>query len=144
MRILHTSDWHVGRRWKGIQQLDEMEAILGNLAGFIERESIDLVLHTGDVFDSKNPTGEAERLVNEFFVRVGSTGSQTVLIAGNHDDPDRLDARALLAEFANVRILGRPQVCGPRRRLHDRDLRRRESRRCSFTLRLTRRVGIRP
>ena len=109
MRILHTSDWHVGRRWKGIQRLDEMEAILDNLAGFIERESIDLVLHSGDVFDSRNPTGESERLVNEFLVRVGRTGARTVLIAGNHDDPLRFDARALLARGANVHILGRPR-----------------------------------
>ena len=109
MKILHTSDWHIGRCWKGIQRLDEMEAILGHLAEFIERESVDLVLHTGDIFDGRNPPAEAERLVNEFFVRVGKTGVHTVLIAGNHDDPHRLDARALLAEFVNVQILGRPR-----------------------------------
>ena len=109
MRIVHTSDWHVGRRWKGLQRLDEMETILDNLAGFIERESIDLVLHSGDVFDSRNPTGEAERMVNEFLVRVGRTGARTVLIAGNHDDPQRFDARALLAAGVNVHIVGRPR-----------------------------------
>ena len=109
MKILHTSDWHVGRRWKGIQRLDEMETILGHLTEFIERESVDLVLHTGDIFDGRNPPAEAERLVNEFFVRVGKAGTHTVLIAGNHDDPHRLDARALLAEFVNVQILGRPR-----------------------------------
>ena len=107
MRIVHTSDWHVGRRWKGLQRLDEMEAILDHLARFIEQESIDLILHSGDVFDSRNPSGEAERLVNEFLVRVGRTGARTVLIAGNHDDPDRFDARALLAAGVNVRIVGR-------------------------------------
>ena len=109
MRIVHTSDWHVGRRWKGLQRLDEMGAVLDRLAGFIERESIDLVLHSGDAFDSRNPTGESERLVNEFLVRVGRTGARTVLIAGNHDDPLRFDARALLAGGANVHILGRPR-----------------------------------
>lgn len=62
MKIVHTSDWHVGRRWKGIQRLDEMEAVLDCLAEFIEREAVDLVLHTGDVFDSRNPPAEAERL----------------------------------------------------------------------------------
>jgi len=109
VRIVHTSDWHVGRRWKGIQRLDEMEAVIDNLAGFIERESIDLVLHSGDVFDSRNPTGDSERLVNEFLVRVGRAGARTVVIAGNHDDPLRFDARALLAAGANVHILGRPR-----------------------------------
>jgi len=110
LKIVHTSDWHVGRRWKGIQRLDEMEAILGHLSEFIEKESIDLVLHTGDIFDSRNPPAEAEWLVNEFFVRVGKAGTHMVLIAGNHDDPHRLDARALLAEFTNVQILGRPRA----------------------------------
>lgn len=109
MKIVHTSDWHVGRRWKGIQRLDEMEAILDHLAQFIEREAVDLVLHTGDIFDSRNPPAEAERLVNRFFVRVGRAGAHMVVIAGNHDDPQRLDARSLLAEYANVQILGRPR-----------------------------------
>jgi exonuclease SbcD len=109
MKIVHTSDWHVGRRWKGIQRLDEMEAVLEHLSEFIEREAVDLVLHTGDVFDSPNPPAEAERLVNRFFVRVGRARAHMVVIAGNHDDPQRLDARSLLAEYANVQILGRPR-----------------------------------
>ena len=109
MKIVHTSDWHVGRRWKGVQRMDEMDAVLDHLARFIEAESVDLVLHSGDVFNSRNPPAEAELLVNEFFVRMGKAGAQMVLIAGNHDDPHRLDARALLAEFTNVQILGRPR-----------------------------------
>ncbi len=109
MRIVHTSDWHVGRRWKGIQRLDELETALDNLAAFIEKQSIDLVLHTGDVFESRNPPAEAEQLVNRFLVRVGRTGAHMLVIAGNHDDPLRLDARSLLTELVNVQILGRPR-----------------------------------
>jgi exonuclease SbcD len=109
MRIVHTSDWHIGRRWKGIQRLDELEAVLDHLAGFIEKSSIDLVLHTGDVFESRNPPAEAEQLVNRFLVRVGRAGAQMLIIAGNHDDPLRLDARSLLTELVNVQILGRPR-----------------------------------
>jgi exonuclease SbcD len=109
MRIVHTSDWHIGRRWKGIQRLDELEAVLDHLAAFIEGESIDLVLHTGDVFESRNPPAEAEQLVNRFLVRVGRSGAQTLVIAGNHDDPLRLDARSLLTEHVNAQILGRPR-----------------------------------
>lgn len=109
MKIVHTSDWHVGRRWKGIQRLDELEAVLEHLAGFIERNSIDLVLHSGDVFESRNPPAEAEQLVNRFLVRVGRAGARMVVIAGNHDDPLRLDARSLLTELVNVQIVGRPR-----------------------------------
>lgn len=107
MRIVHTSDWHVGRRWKGIQRLDEMEAVLEHLAAFIEGEAIDLVLHSGDVFESRNPPAEAEQLVNRFLVRVGRSGAQMLVIAGNHDDPLRLDARSLLTEHVNAQIIGR-------------------------------------
>jgi exonuclease SbcD len=109
MKIVHTSDWHIGRRWKGIQRLDELETVLDHLAGFIERNSIDLVLHTGDVFESRNPPAEAEQLVNRFLVRVGRTGAHMLVIAGNHDDPLRLDARSLLTELLNVQIIGRPR-----------------------------------
>ena len=109
MRIVHTSDWHIGRRWKGIQRLDELEAVLEHLAAFIESESIDLVLHSGDVFESRNPPAEAEQLVNRFLVRVGRTGAKMLVVAGNHDDPLRLDARSLLTELVNVQILGRPR-----------------------------------
>jgi exonuclease SbcD len=109
MKIVHTSDWHIGRRWKGIQRLDELEAVLDHLAAFIGEQSIDLVLHTGDVFESRNPPAEAEQLVNRFLVRVGRSGAQMVVIAGNHDDPLRLDARSLLTEFVNVQIVGRPR-----------------------------------
>jgi exonuclease SbcD len=109
MKIVHTSDWHVGRRWKGIQRLDELEAVLDHLAAFIEGHSIDLVLHTGDIFESRNPPAEAEQLVNRFLVRVGRTGAHMLVIAGNHDDPLRLDARSLLTELVNVQILGRPR-----------------------------------
>ena len=109
MKIVHTSDWHIGRRWKGIQRLDELEAVLDHLAAFIERQSIDLVLHTGDVFESRNPPAEAEQLVNRFLVRVGRSGAQMLVIAGNHDDPLRLDARSLLTEFVKVQIVGRPR-----------------------------------
>src|SRR6185369_16574342 len=86
-----------------------LEAVLDQLATFIEDESIDLVLHTGDVFESRNPPAEAEQLVNRFLVRVGRSGAQMLVIAGNHDDPLRLDARSLLTEFVNVQILGRPR-----------------------------------
>jgi len=109
MRIVHTSDWHVGRRWKGIQRLDELEAVLEHLAAFVESQAIDLVLHTGDVFESRNPPAEAERLVNRFLVRVGRSGAQMIVIAGNHDDALRLDARSLLTEHVHVEILGRPR-----------------------------------
>lgn len=109
MRILHTSDWHAGRIWKSRSRLDELAAILDNLAAFVERESIDLVLMSGDVFDSTSPPAEAERVVTGFFKRLGQARVPSVVIAGNHDSPARLEAWGLLAEFVGVHTRGVPR-----------------------------------
>lgn len=109
MKIVHTSDWHAGRLWKNINRLDELEACLDNLAAYIERESVDLLLVTGDVFDSGAPAARAERTVFRFFKRVGASGAQTVVIAGNHDSSDRFEAWGSLTELVNVWAVGRPK-----------------------------------
>jgi exonuclease SbcD len=109
MLIVHTSDWHAGRLWKGIDRLDELEAVLANLGDFIERERADLLVMTGDVFDTRGPSAAAERAVFRFFRRVGRARTKTVVIAGNHDDPLRLDAWGTLAELVDVTTVSRPR-----------------------------------
>lgn len=109
MRIVHTSDWHAGRVWKNINRLDELETVFENLGSFVEREKIDLLLMSGDVFDSGAPSAEAERCVFRFLKRIGMLGTHTVLVAGNHDNPARIDAWGTLAELVSVRALGRPR-----------------------------------
>ncbi len=109
MRIVHTSDWHAGRVWKGRTRLDELEAVLDHVARHIERSQADLLLVTGDVFDHAAPLPEAERIVFRFFRRVGETGAQTIVIAGNHDQPARMDAWSALAELVGVRTVTRPR-----------------------------------
>ena len=109
MRIVHTADWHVGRVWKNLQRLDEMKRVLDHLAGFIKRERIDLLLMAGDVFDAGSPAPEAERLVFRFFKDIGQANVATVVIAGNHDHPSRVDAWGMLAELVGVRTVGRPR-----------------------------------
>ena len=108
MRIVHTSDWHAGRIWKGIDRLPELEAVLGSLAEYVERERVDLVLVTGDLFDTGAPSAKAERVVFRFFKRIGAAGAQTVVIAGNHDSAARLEAWGELAQLVGVHALGRP------------------------------------
>lgn len=109
MRIVHTSDWHAGRIWKSINRLAELETVLENLGSFVEREKIDLLLISGDVFDSGAPSAEAERCVFRFLKRIGMLGTKTVLVAGNHDNPARIDAWGTLAELVSVHALGRPR-----------------------------------
>jgi exonuclease SbcD len=108
MRIVHTSDWHAGRVWYGLDRLKELEAVLDHLGRFIEREKVDLLLLTGDVFDHGAPSAEAERLVFRFLRRVGDTGAASVVIAGNHDNPARMEAWGTLAELVNVHVVSQP------------------------------------
>ena len=108
MLIVHTSDWHAGRLWKAIDRLPELEAVLENLGDYIERERVDLLLMSGDVFDSRGPSAAAERAVFRFFRRVGKAGTKTAVIAGNHDDPLRLEAWGTLAELVDVSTVAAP------------------------------------
>ncbi|MDR7562693.1 MAG: exonuclease SbcCD subunit D [Armatimonadota bacterium] len=108
MRIVHTSDWHAGRLWRQVNRLPELATALEDLADFLERERVDVLLMSGDVFDSPLPPAEAERVVFEFFKRIGTAGVQTVVVAGNHDSPVRLQAWGTLAELVHVRAVSRP------------------------------------
>ena len=109
MRIVHTSDWHAGRLWRRIDRLPEVADVLENLGDFLERERIDLLLMSGDVFDSGAPNPSAERLVFGFFKRIGRAGIKTVVIAGNHDSPARLQAWGTLAELVDVQAVAFPR-----------------------------------
>ena len=109
MRIVHTSDWHAGRVWKHIDRLPELVDVLENLGDFLERERIDLLLMSGDVFDSGAPKPATERLVFGFFKRIGRAGIKSVVIAGNHDSPARLEAWGTLAELVDVQTVAFPR-----------------------------------
>lgn len=108
MRVVHTSDWHAGRIWKTRDRIDELGAVLDDLADFLERERIELLLVSGDIFDNGAPAALAERLVFRFFKRVGQAGTRSVVIAGNHDNPARIEAWGTLAELVGVHAVGRP------------------------------------
>jgi DNA repair protein SbcD/Mre11 len=109
MRIVHTSDWHTGRLWKSQDRLSELQDVLEHLGDFIEREHIDLVLMSGDVFESQMPPPEAERTVSRFFKRLGRADTTSIVVAGNHDHPVRMDTWGLLAEFVGVQARGLPR-----------------------------------
>jgi exonuclease SbcD len=109
MRFVHTSDWHAGRTWKGRDRSDELGAVLEHLADYLARERIELLLVSGDVFDSGAPVAHAEKLVFGFFKRVGQAGTKSVVIAGNHDSPARIEAWGTLAELVDVHAVGVPR-----------------------------------
>ena len=107
MRILHTSDWHLGRTLHGASRRPEHEAFLDELVEVASE--VDLVLISGDVFETSNPPIEAEELFFDGLARLGNGGQRAVVvIAGNHDSPDRLRAANPLAARHGVWIFGRP------------------------------------
>lgn len=106
MRLLHTSDWHVGKTLKGHNRLDEQTEVLREIVGIARREQVDAVLIAGDLYDSAAPTAAAQKLVVNALLALAGTGAQVVAIAGNHDHPTTLDAYRPLAEVAGITLVG--------------------------------------
>ncbi|HEX9696002.1 MAG TPA: exonuclease SbcCD subunit D [Actinomycetota bacterium] len=102
MKILHTSDWHVGKTLRGRSRIDEHEAVLAEIAQIAEREQADLVLVCGDLFDSAAPAPEAERAVYRGLLALADTGATVAVLAGNHDSDRRLQAVQPLLELGKV------------------------------------------
>ncbi|MDP8927982.1 MAG: exonuclease SbcCD subunit D [Actinomycetota bacterium] len=92
MRVLHTSDWHVGRSIRGRSRAEEHRAVLAEIAQLVLAEEADVVLVAGDLFDTSAPAPESERIVYRALLDLAATGAQVVVIAGNHDNPQRLAA----------------------------------------------------
>jgi exonuclease SbcD len=97
MRVLHTSDWHVGRMFHGRDLLADQESVLGGLADLVADEQVDVVVVSGDLYDRAVPSGEAVSVCTRVLDRIRGAGAQLVITPGNHDSAPRLGA---FAEFA--------------------------------------------
>ena len=107
MKVLHTSDWHIGRTLYGRKRYEEFEAFLNWLAGTIQQNEIDTLLVAGDVFDTSSPSNRAQELYYRFLCRVStSTCRHVVVVAGNHDSPSFLNAPRELLKALNVYVVG--------------------------------------
>ncbi len=107
MKILHTSDWHLGRSLYGRKRYDEFAAFLDWLAHTIETQQIDLLLVAGDVFDTTTPGHRAQELYYRFLCRMAaSCCTHVVVIAGNHDSPSFLNAPKEILHMLNVHVVG--------------------------------------
>ncbi|MGD2059560.1 MAG: exonuclease SbcCD subunit D [Acidimicrobiia bacterium] len=111
MKVLHTSDWHVGRRIRGRDRSEEHRAVLGELVDLAHEHRVDLTLVAGDVFDTASPTPTAEEIVWRVLLDLSEVGP-VLVVAGNHDNPARLDAVAPLLERAGVTVVGAPRAPG--------------------------------
>lgn len=108
MKVLHTSDWHVGKAIRGESRADEHRAVLQEIVGIAESEQVDLVIVAGDLFDSASPTAEAEEIVYRALLGLASAGIPVAVIAGNHDNAKRLQAVAPLLELGKVVLVAEP------------------------------------
>ncbi|MEV7623112.1 exonuclease SbcCD subunit D [Actinoplanes sp. NPDC089786] len=106
MRILHTSDWHVGKVLKGQNREEEHKQVLAEVIAIAEREEPDLVLVSGDLYDSAAPTPASTRLVTRALSALRRTGAEVVAIGGNHDNGPALDALRPWAEAAGITVRG--------------------------------------
>lgn len=110
MKILHTSDWHVGKKLQGRERLVEQAQVLEEIKAVCESEGIELVLIAGDVFDTYTPSAEAEELFYEKVKKIAGEERAVLIISGNHDDGVRLSAVAPLSEEQGIYVVGNARL----------------------------------
>jgi exonuclease SbcD len=111
MRLLHTSDWHLGRSFHREDLLGAQAAFVDHLVETVRSESVDCVLISGDVYDRALPAVDAVRLCNEALVRLSKL-TRVVLIAGNHDSARRLGFGSELMDASGVHVRTDPRAVG--------------------------------
>ncbi|MBM5816281.1 MAG: exonuclease SbcCD subunit D [Cyanobacteria bacterium K_Offshore_surface_m2_239] len=121
MRVLHTSDWHLGRTFHGAALLEEQAAALDRIVELAREGEVDAVLIAGDIYDRAIPPAEAVRLFNDTLARLRAAGAAVVAIAGNHDSHVRVSVYDPLLSALGVTIRGdvrranQPVIVTPRR-----------------------------
>lgn len=111
MKILHTADWHLGKRLDNFSRLDEQREVLQEICEIAERETVDAVIVAGDLFDSFNPSAEATELLYSTLHRLSDNGKRAVIaIAGNHDSPERIEVPDALARACGIIFVGFPNT----------------------------------
>ena len=108
IRILHTADWHIGQTLRGFAREHEHACVFDALVAIVAEREVDALVVAGDIFDSQNPSGEAQRLFYDLLVRLNRARPQmtTVITAGNHDAAGRLEAPRPLLDAIGVHIVG--------------------------------------
>ncbi|WP_285752833.1 exonuclease SbcCD subunit D [Lentzea sp. NBRC 105346] len=102
MRILHTSDWHVGRTFHGRDLLAEQESVLGGLADLVVDEKVDVVVVSGDLYDRAVPSADAVGVCARVLMRIREAGARIVITPGNHDSAARIGVFGEFAKFGGL------------------------------------------
>jgi exonuclease SbcD len=109
MRILHTSDWHIGRTFHGHSTLVNLRSVLAALAVEVRERSVDVVVVAGDIFDSATPAAEAYTVLESAVLELREAGASVVLTSGNHDSATRLGFMSRFSGLAGVHIVTRQE-----------------------------------
>jgi DNA repair protein SbcD/Mre11 len=104
MRLLHTSDWHIGRTLHGTNLLAEQERVLSGLAEVVTAERVDVVVVAGDVYDRAVPSADATAVLDRVLTRLRAAGAAVVLTPGNHDSARRLGFASGLLAVSGVHV----------------------------------------
>lgn len=107
MKLLHTSDWHVGKTLKGRNRLAEQREVLDEIVSIAVGNAVDAVLLAGDLYDTSAPSAGAQQLVVHTLLRLARAGIEVIAIAGNHDHGPTFEAYRPLMEAAGVQLAGR-------------------------------------
>ena len=111
MKILHTADWHLGKRLDNYSRIEEQIEVMNEICEIADEQNVDLVLVAGDLFDTFNPSVEAVELFYKTLKRLAKNGQRPVVaIGGNHDSPDRIDAPDPLARECGIILIGHPNT----------------------------------
>ena len=111
MKILHTADWHLGKRLDSFSRLEEQKIVLDEICIIADEQAVDAVIVAGDLFDAFNPPVEAIELLYKTLKRLTNNGKRPVIaIAGNHDSPDRIDSPEPLARECGIIFMGYPNT----------------------------------
>ena len=114
MKLLHTSDWHLGKRLENFSRIEEQQAVLIEICEIADSEKVDAVIVSGDLFDTFNPPTDAIDLFYKTLKRLTNGGKRPVIaIAGNHDSPDRIEAPDPLARECGIIFAGYPNSVVP-------------------------------
>jgi len=111
MRILHTSDWHIGRTFHGHSTLGALRGVLDALIGQVREHEVDVVIVAGDVFDSAAPAADCYTLLSDTLRGIRETGAHVVVTSGNHDSAARLGFQAALLRDG-IHVLTDPLAVG--------------------------------
>ncbi|WP_105567058.1 exonuclease SbcCD subunit D [Microbacterium halophytorum] len=112
MRILHTSDWHIGRSFHGHSTLDALRRVLDALVDRVRELGVDVVVVAGDVFDSAMPAADCYRLLTDALEGIRGAGALVVVTSGNHDSAARLGFQAPFLGAAGVHVVTDPLAIG--------------------------------